>query len=409
VIRRLPPLAIAFALMAAALVATVLATRHTVNDATGIVANGQVFAVEQAVRADLFELEGPPSSADLATLLADHSADGARYIGLRDPRGDILAEAGAAEGTYIPRQPRAGGPERPRSARSFEIDRVGSRLRIETRITYRRGWTGPRNVTLALEVEPVEAEELRAASQRTIWIAGLAALTLLGVAVALVRRQLRRQAEERDRERERRLASLGEMSAVLAHEIKNPLASLKGNAQLLAAALPEGEKPRAKAQRVVDEAVRLELLIEDLLAFVRTGTIDRAPYDPVALAREAAAAVQGEVEVRAGQVAPFALDGNRIREVLVNLMDNAIAAGPPVVVTVAVEQGWLIYEVRDHGAGVPIADRDKIFEPFHTGKTRGTGLGLAIAKRLVELHRGTISVEDAPGGGARFRIAIPEA
>ncbi|HEX7703074.1 MAG TPA: ATP-binding protein, partial [Kofleriaceae bacterium] len=73
-----------------------------------------------------------------------------------------------------------------------------------------------------------------------------------------------------------------------------------------------------------------------------------------------------------------------------------------------VDNNWLIYEVIDHGSGVPAADREKIFEPFHTNKTRGTGLGLAIAKRLVELHRGTIAVDDAPGGGARFRIAIPE-
>jgi len=409
VIRRLPPLAIAFALMAAALVATVLATRHTVNDATGIVANGQVLAVEQTVRADLADLDGPPISANLATVLADHADKGVRYIGLLDNRGAILAEAGTAKGTSSTRPPRPPGAERPRATRNFDIVKVGSRLRIDSRINYRRGWNGPRNVVLALEVEPLEAEALRAASERTIWISSLAALTLLGVAVALVRRQLRRQAEERDRERERRLASLGEMSAVLAHEIKNPLASLKGNAQLLAAMLPEGEKPRAKAQRVVDEAVRLEKLIQDLLAFVRTGTIERAPYDPANLARDAASAVAGEVEVRAGQVRPFPVDGNRMREVLVNLIDNAIAAGPPAVVTVAVDKGWLIYEVIDHGSGVPAADREKIFEPFHTGKTRGTGLGLSIAKRLVELHRGTLTVDDAPGGGARFRIALPEA
>lgn len=396
--------------MAAALVATVLATRYTVNDAMGIVASGQVLAVEQAVRAELLDLDGPPSSANLATVLGDHADEGVRYIGLRGSRGELLAEAGTAQGSY-PTRPAKPTPRRPRAARKFEIVDLGSRLRIDSRINYRRGWNGERNASLALEVEPLEADELREASERTIWIAGLAALTLLGVAVALVRRQLRRQADERDRERERRLASLGEMSAVLAHEIKNPLASLKGNAQLLAATLPEGEKPRAKAQRVVDEAVRLEELIQDLLAFVRTGTIDRTPHDPALLAREAASAVRGEieVEVRAGQMRLFPLDGNRIREVLVNLIDNAIAAGPPVVVTVAIERGSLIYEVIDHGSGVVAADRHKIFEPFHTGKTRGTGLGLAIAKRLVELHRGTIAVDDAPGGGARFRIILPEA
>ena len=98
-----------------------------------------------------------------------------------------------------------------------------------------------------------------------------------------------------------------------------------------------------------------------------------------------------------------------MREVLVNLIDNAVAAGPPVTVRAAIEGNTLVFEVTDKGPGVPATDRDKIFEPFHTGKTRGTGLGLAIAKRLVELHHGTIAVDDAPEGGARFRIVIPEA
>jgi two-component system sensor histidine kinase HydH len=201
---------------------------------------------------------------------------------------------------------------------------------------------------------------------------------------------------------------VAELSASLAHEIKNPLASLKGNAQLLAAMLPDGEKPRAKADRVVDEAVRLEKLTQDLLAYVRTGQLERSNYDPGILARDAAGAVKGDVAVE-GTAKLWSLDGGRMREVLVNLIDNALAAGPPVRVRVAVEQGALVYEISDKGPGVPAADRDKIFEPFHTGKTRGTGLGLAIAKRIVEQHRGNISVDDAPGGGARFRIVIPEA
>ena len=73
------------------------------------------------------------------------------------------------------------------------------------------------------------------------------------------------------------------------------------------------------------------------------------------------------------------------------------------------EGGRLVIEVADHGPGVPAEDRDKIFEPFFTGKTQGTGLGLAIARRVVELHGGTIAVDDAPGGGALFRVEIPEA
>jgi two-component system sensor histidine kinase HydH len=406
-LRRLPPLAIALALVAAALVATVLATRHSVNDAFATVGDGQAIAEDQAVRADLADLDGPPASSDLETVVAQHRDEGVRYVALIDSRGNMIAEAGKPRGTFVGHA-RTTRTDRPRIGR--EVVHVKDRLRIESPYGFRRSWgRDSRGIWIAIEVEPSEADELRAAADRSILIGVIAAVVLFGVAIALVRRELRRQAEDRARERERRLASLGEMSAVLAHEIKNPLASLKGNAQLLASSLPAGEKPRAKAERVVDEAVRLEKLIEDLLAFVRTGTIERSAYDPAILARDAASAVQGEVVVEAGAIRNFQLDGPRIREVLVNLIDNAVAAGPPVRVVVAVEGDRLVYEITDHGPGVPASDRDKIFEPFHTGKTRGTGLGLAIAKRLVELHRGTIAVDDAPGGGARFRIVLPEA
>jgi signal transduction histidine kinase len=74
---------------------------------------------------------------------------------------------------------------------------------------------------------------------------------------------------------------------------------------------------------------------------------------------------------------------------------------------VAAAGGRLVFEVADHGPGVDAADAERIFEPFFTKRTQGTGLGLAVAKRVVELHAGTIAVDAAPGGGARFRVAIP--
>ena len=174
--------------------------------------------------------------------------------------------------------------------------------------------------------------------------------------------------------------------------------------------LPEGDKPRGKADRVVDEAIRLERLTNDLLAFVRTGTIHRAPLDPAALVREACATVAGDVTIDdAGAPARWPLDAGRIRQAVVNLVDNAVAAGPPVTVTVRAADRRLIIEVADRGPGVPDDVRDKIFEPFHTGKTSGTGLGLAIVRRVIELHHGAIAVYPHPGGGALFRAELPEA
>jgi two-component system sensor histidine kinase HydH len=377
--RRVPPLAVAFALIAAALVATTWVTRNAVNDAFTAARDGEARAIVQAVRGDLAELEAP-DAAQLAGLMKDHP--GLRYIGLLDGRGRVLASAGtpaAGEGRVGRRQ----------------IIHVGGRIRIEMPSPFRRARPG-----FVIEVEPLEANQLLSSADLSLGIGGIAALVMLGVAIALVRRELKRRAEEQIREREKRLAALGEMSAVLAHEIKNPLASLKGNAQLLAGGVED--KHKRKAERVVDEAVRLEKLVTDLLAFVRTGELTRAPAAPASLVPDGV-----ECDVMAAP-ATWSLDEARMRQVLSNLVENGQAAGGPVHVRIAKARG-LVIEVSDKGPGVPVEDREKIFEPFFTKKTRGTGLGLAVARRVVEAHGGTITVGDAPGGGALFRVEIPEA
>jgi two-component system, NtrC family, sensor histidine kinase HydH len=413
--RRVPPLAIAIVLVAAALVATAWSTRSTTIDAFAAVRDGQAVALQQTVRADLADLGGPPTAADLDAIVRDHASAGLRYVAFLDGRGRVQVAAGTPSiATDRPaRLDRTG----------MKLEHVGGRVRIEVRGQMRRAWgtggaPGRGVFWLAMEIESPQAVALRSAATRTLAIGLLAALVLLLVAGWLVRAELRRAALERQRERERRLASLGEMSAVLAHEIRNPLASLKGNAQLLASSLPDGEKSHAKAKRVVDEAIRLEKLTQDLLAFVRTGELVRADASPADIAKNAVGELEAKTAAEpaadqaiklevAGAPATWSLDAARMREVLINLVDNAQSAGGPVEVRVAERAGRLVIDVRDHGPGVPAADRDKIFEPFFTGKTRGTGLGLAIARRIVELHRGTITVDDAPGGGALFRIEIP--
>lgn len=410
--RRVTPLAgwsvvAAFVLIGIALMATVWSTRSSVLAASEAVGHGQAIAIEQAVRAELADLEGPPTETDLANIVTQHADEGLRYLAMVEGRARIVAQAGSS---VVDGEQRSAAQTLDRKRRIHEID---GRIRLQAR-PFRRLRDGGRAWRVIIELEPVQAAELRKAATLTLGIGGVAAALLLGVAIVLVRREARRNAEEREREKERRLASLGEMSAVLAHEIKNPLASLKGNAQLLSQmlekALPEeSAKPRQKAARVVDEAVRLEQLTNDLLRFVRTGEIRREPVDPAALVREAATAVSPEVTVDTSQ-APrkWSLDAARIREVILNLVDNGVHAGPPVHVWVRTVQKRLVIEVADRGPGVPAEVRDKIFEAFHTGKTQGTGLGLAIVRRVIDQHGGTIAVLDNPGGGALFRAEIPE-
>jgi len=212
---------------------------------------------------------------------------------------------------------------------------------------------------------------------------------------------------------QRHLAQLGEMSAVLAHEIRNPLAALKGHAQLIAEKV-EDPALAARVERVISEAIRLEHLTTDLLDFARSGTINVAATSPGDLLERAALATAPQRIVRHTEASPAAwsLDATRVEQVLINLLDNALSVTPDhlkVEANALREGDALVYTVRDHGPGVPQSERYRIFEPFHTTKLRGTGLGLPVAKRIVELHHGRIDVVDAVGGGAQFRVYLPRA
>lgn len=264
---------------------------------------------------------------------------------------------------------------------------------------------------LVLEFEPLAARQLLLLARRTL-IAGVVAVpAFLGCAVLLAFLNRQRNLLVRRLEHDRRLAALGEMSAVLAHEIRNPLASLKGHAQLLARSLDGDPARGAKAELIVREAVRLQDLATDLLDFAGAAAADRRDTDPAVLLRESADAVDPtriELDVGAAPAA-WPLDGARTRQALTNVLRNAVQAsgdGDAVRAAAFVERGRLVFEVRDRGPGIVPGDEARIFEPFHTRKLRGTGLGLAIAKRAVEQQGGSIVAANAPDGGACFRITI---
>jgi two-component system, NtrC family, sensor histidine kinase HydH len=261
-----------------------------------------------------------------------------------------------------------------------------------------------------LEFVPVRAAELTQLAEQTSWLAMLAMPTFLGGALLLI--QLVRQREDLSArlEHDRRLAALGEMTAVIAHEIRNPLASLKGHAQLLERSLGEDAR-RGKADLVVREAVRLQDLVADLLEFSRSGTLELRPSDPVAVLRESAEAIAPERIVLdvAGAPPTWRLDPARMRQVIGNVLRNAVQASPddsPIHAAVFRDDGQLIFEVRDHGPGITPGDEERIFEPFYTRKTRGTGLGLPLVRRIVGQHGGTVRAGNHPEGGAVLRISL---
>jgi two-component system sensor histidine kinase HydH len=203
------------------------------------------------------------------------------------------------------------------------------------------------------------------------------------------------------------------MSAVLAHEMRNPLASLKGHAQLLLEKLPPETREAKKAERIVLEATRLEDLSSTLLDFVRSGKVDRQPTDVTSLIQQAAEQVGAErvqIVTPGAMARSVALDPLRMHQVLVNLMQNALQVSPEnrgIEVVAKQTTRTLTLEIRDHGPGLQAGEEQKIFEAFHTTKTQGTGLGLAIARRIVELHEGRLSARNHPEGGAVFSVELP--
>lgn len=270
----------------------------------------------------------------------------------------------------------------------------------------------PRRFAFVMDFEPLVAERLASEARNTVVLSLLMAAALVAAALGLWRFSLRQEQIEQRLEQQRRLGALGEMSAVLAHELRNPLASLKGHAQLLAEHLGGGSPHRSKAELVVAEAQRLEALTADLLDFARTGPMDLKPADPSALLSRCADEVEhGGFVIRAeGAPATWPLDEGRMRQALTNVLRNARQASPAGTrpeATVGRENGSLVFTVRDFGAGVSPGEERKIFSPFYTTRTTGTGLGLAVALRVAEMHGGTITASNHPQGGAVFRIALP--
>lgn len=215
-----------------------------------------------------------------------------------------------------------------------------------------------------------------------------------------------------------RLASLGQLSAGLVHEIRNPLASIKGAAEALEPEVPRGSRGRDFLDVITGEVNRLNKLITEFLTFARPRSPELLLTQPNAVIRSVASLVAREAErsrlsLRINvdeKVPPILMDGEQIKQALLNLVINAMQATPPggrIELVSSLSDGVVTLAVTDSGAGIPSSVKDRLFTPFATTKEGGTGLGLAIAMKLVRQHGGTIEAANASEGGAAFEIQLP--
>ena len=226
---------------------------------------------------------------------------------------------------------------------------------------------------------------------------------------------------QRDAAQRERLSSLGRLSTVIAHEVRNPLMIIKGALRTLARDEADSADVRDAAKDIDEEIERLNSLVTDVLDVARPIRFDPAPTDINAVCRAAVQAAgaghtHGPVTLDLAPALPdVTTDGERLRTVLVNLLTNAQNAieGRPnprvVVITQALADRRVAITVRDNGKGIPEDDLSRIFDPYFTTRRAGTGLGLAIAKNIIDAMGGSIGVTTRQGVGTDFRIELSDA
>lgn len=220
-----------------------------------------------------------------------------------------------------------------------------------------------------------------------------------------------------------RLSTIGELSAVLAHEIRNPLGSIQGTAEILKDDFQPGDRKYEFLEIMVRESKRLNRVVEDFLRLARPqpvlmGCCDLAEelHNVISLLTCEAKKRKVAFECRIDPMPTIAGDPERLRQAFLNIVLNGLQASPEggaVTITMRREEpapggtAWVELVFSDTGPGIPIEARDKIFEPFFTTKEGGTGLGLVTTRKIIEAHGGSITVENSPTQGAAFHIRLP--
>ena len=227
-------------------------------------------------------------------------------------------------------------------------------------------------------------------------------------------------AAQKDLAKAERLAGLGLLSAGVAHEINNPLAVIRGNAELLQDTLGPDAEGQEEAEEIIQETARIERIVSNLRVFSRSGLKRITRFSLGGLLDEILDQIGHQIPLEPYRIVrsfwgrDVEIDGDQdqLRQVFTNLIVNGLQAMPEggeLVVNVEQDQtaGRVQVSVRDHGYGIREEDMDKLFTPFFSTKPRGTGLGLAVSYGIVSDHGGEIRVESREGAGALFTVLLP--
>ena len=240
---------------------------------------------------------------------------------------------------------------------------------------------------------------------------------LIGMTVIMNHLEEKRRREESIM-RAKRLSELGEMAAGVAHEIRNPLAAIKGYAQFARKDFTSEEQIYKDLSVILDEAARLDMIVERFMGFalpskpVKKWTVmEDLIEETIHLLKSDFLASKVGIRLLNSSKTALLIDSGQIKQVLINLIINAIQASSPgddILIKTALDGGsFLTIEVIDRGTGIKDEVIDKIFAPFFTTKEKGTGLGLSISSRIIQNHGGTLEIDGSVKKGVRMLIKLP--
>jgi two-component system, NtrC family, sensor histidine kinase HydH len=271
---------------------------------------------------------------------------------------------------------------------------------------------------LVLALHTYRADQVIRRAKTGVTVVSALTVALWGLTLLLLFMLRQEERHHRDMNRSEELARLGEMGAVLAHEIRNPLAGIKGFAQLVETA-GNIEQARRHAEKIVTQSLRMEALVNDLLAFARDDLGERQVTDLsfliedcIELLQQEAAKQQVIIELDSLSQVKANVVVDHIVQMLLNLMKNALQAMPDggeLKIGLLRKNDSVYISVKDNGIGISSEHLQKIFEPFWTTKSTGTGLGLALCRRVAEEHGGNLTVESTVDTGTVFVFTLPAA
>jgi PAS domain S-box-containing protein len=212
------------------------------------------------------------------------------------------------------------------------------------------------------------------------------------------------------------LVQVGRLASMVAHEVRNPLAGIRGAMQVLSRRMTEGTRELDVVREVIARIDTLNEIVGDLLHF--------AQPRPLALGEIRIGEIVGSLGTLIGDDPRFrgvelrtdlhddvlVADPGQLKLAILNLLLNAAQAMPgggEIRVRTVASEGWLEIHVEDEGPGIPAVNRERLFEPFFTTKTRGTGLGLPTTRRIIERHGGTVQIDSPPAGGTIVKMRVP--